>query len=88
MRVVQGEALAREMCAQCHAIGITDQSFRPAAPPFRSLDRRAEDLDQFFDRLRQGLTSGHPDMPTFLFKRDDARNLIAYLRSVQGQRAN
>ena len=88
MRVVQGEALAREMCAQCHAIGIADQSSHPAAPPFRSLDRRAEDLDQFFDRLRQGLTSGHPDMPTFLFKRDDARNLIAYLRSVQGQRAN
>jgi cytochrome c len=88
VRIVQGEALAREMCAPCHAIGIADRSSHPAAPPFRSLGRRLQGLDQLLDRLRQGLTSGHPDMPTFLFTRDDARNLIAYLRSVQGRRAN
>ena len=83
IRILQGEALAREMCAHCHAVGATGQSPHPAAPAFRAMERRLEDLDHFFDRLRQGLTSGHPDMPTYLFRRDDARNLIAYLRSLQ-----
>jgi hypothetical protein len=32
------------------------------------------------DELREGLASGHPDMPTFRFSREDARALTAYLR--------
>jgi cytochrome c len=83
MRVVRGAALAREMCAACHAVDRTDKSPHPSAPAFRSLERRLDGIDEFFERLRQGLTSGHPDMPTFRFTRDDARNLIAYLRSLQ-----
>jgi hypothetical protein len=34
-------------------------------------------------QLREGLISGHPDMPTFRFSREDARALTAYLRSIQ-----
>ena len=83
MRILRGEALACGMCAECHAIGRGGESPHVAAPPFRTLERRL-DLDSFLDRLRQGLTSGHPDMPTFRFTRDDARALIAYLRSIQG----
>ena len=49
----------------------------------RELSRRI-DLDTFPARLREGLTSGHPDMPTFRFAREDARALTVYLRSVQG----
>jgi cytochrome c len=64
MRVQRGEALASRMCAQCHAIHRTDQSPHDGAPEFRRLEQRL-DLDSFMDRLRQGLTSGHPDMPTF-----------------------
>ena len=45
----------------------------------------AVDLDDFTHRLREGLTSGHPDMPTFRFTREDARALTAYLRSIQAQ---
>jgi hypothetical protein len=41
------------------------------------------DLDAFFDRLREGLMVGHPDMPTFRFKREDARGFVLYLRSIQ-----
>jgi hypothetical protein len=40
-------------------------------------------LDTFFDRLREGLMVGHPDMPTFRFKREDARGFVLYLRSIQ-----
>ena len=71
------------MCAQCHAIGTTDISPHPDALSFRALEERL-DLDFFVDRLRENLTSGHSDMPTFRFTRDDARALVAYLRSIQG----
>ena len=79
-----GRALAERMCAQCHAVGKAGASPHPAAPAFRNLSRRV-DLDRLTGRLREGLTSGHPDMPTFRFTRDDARALVAYLRSIQAK---
>ena len=64
----KGFALAERMCAPCHAIGKTGASPHTPAPPFRDLGNRV-DLDDFTHRLREGLTSGHPDMPTFPFSR-------------------
>jgi cytochrome c len=81
--VEQGKLLAMTLCAECHAVGTTDVSPRAQAPAFRALDRRVN-LDTFFQRLREGVTSSHPDMPTFRFSREDARAFIAYLRSIQG----
>jgi len=78
----QGRALAERMCAQCHAIGKSRSSPHSAAPTFRELSRRV-DLDSFTNRLREGLISGHPDMPMFRFAREDARALTAYLRFIQ-----
>ena len=78
----RGRALAERMCSQCHAIGTRGQSPLVGAPAFRALDRRV-DLDSFMDRLREGLMSGHPDMPTFRFTREDARAFVLYLRSIQ-----
>ena len=80
--VEQGKLLAMTLCAECHAVGTTDASPRAQAPAFRALDRRVN-LDTFFRRLREGVTSSHPDMPTFRFSREDARAFIAYLRSIQ-----
>src|SRR5262245_13041013 len=80
----QGRALAERMCSPCHAIGRRGKSPHVGAPAFRALNRRVE-LDTFTDRLREGLTSDHPDMPTFRFTREDARALLLYLRSVQGR---
>jgi cytochrome c len=80
----QGMALAERLCGNCHAIGKTGASPQPPAPAFRELGDRV-DLDDFPHRLRQGLTSGHPDMPTFRFAPEDARALTAYLRSIQVQ---
>ena len=81
-RVARGKELANTLCTQCHAIGAMGQSPNPAAPTFRKLGERL-DLDTFMDRLRQGLTSGHADMPTFRFTREDARALVSYLRAIQ-----
>ena len=79
----QGRALAGRLCAQCHAVDRSGLSPHAGAPPFRTLSNRV-DLDTFQDRLRGHFSSGHPDMPTFHFTRNDARALTAYLRSIQG----
>ena len=76
-----GRALASRLCASCHAIGPRGDSPHVGAPRFRQLDRRL-DLDSFVDRLREGLSSGHPDMPTFRFTREDANALVSYLRAI------
>jgi mono/diheme cytochrome c family protein len=78
----QGRILAERMCSACHAVGRRGNSPHVGAPPFRALERRVE-LDTFTDRLREGLMSDHPDMPTFRFTREDARALLLYLRSIQ-----
>ncbi len=80
----RGAALAERMCGSCHAVGRAAQSPHLGAPPFRNLDRRL-DVDSFMQRLREGVTSGHPDMPTFRFTRQDARAFIAYLRAIAAQ---
>jgi mono/diheme cytochrome c family protein len=79
----RGRTLAQDLCAQCHAIGKNGNSPHVGAPAFRELDRRLE-LDSFVSRLREGLASGHADMPMFRFSRTDAQALVAYLRIIQG----
>src|SRR5262245_41847936 len=79
----RGEALAAALCAQCHAVGRESTSPLPGAPAFRGLQDRL-DLDDFLEGLREGLTTAHEDMPTFRFGREDARAIVAYLRSIRG----
>ncbi len=78
----RGRALLKEFCARCHAIGKTDKSREPGALPFRMLGR-SYDLDRFPRVLEHGISSSHPAMPEFKFKRRDARAVSAYLRSIQ-----
>jgi cytochrome c len=78
----RGHALLAEMCASCHAIEKSGASPHPAAPPFRRLSRRL-DIDELYDRLREGLLAGHRDMPAFRFSREDARAIRAYVRSIE-----
>ena len=79
----RGRTLAAGLCGGCHATGKAGISQHIGAPPFRVLDRQL-DLDKFGQRLREGLLGSHRDMPMFRFSRDDARALVAYLRSIQG----
>jgi len=77
-----GLAVMQEFCARCHAIGKTGKSPHADAPPFRILGRTF-DLDQFPRLLERGISSGHPDMPEFKFSEEDARDVRAYLRTIQ-----
>jgi cytochrome c len=79
----RGEVLARGLCSRCHAISRSGESPHAAAPRFRTLDNQT-DLSKLAERLRGGLLTGHEDMPTFRFDRDDADSVVAYIRSVQG----
>ena len=72
------------MCASCHAIATSGASPHPAAPPFRIIGRRI-DIDDLYDKLREGLSSGHRDMPTFRFTREDARAVRVYLRTIASE---
>ena len=80
--VAKGHALAEENCARCHAIGPQGESTLPIAPAFRTLSERypVEDLEE---ALAEGIVSGHPAMPEFVFEPDEIAALIAYLKSVQ-----
>jgi mono/diheme cytochrome c family protein len=79
----RGKHLLEEMCARCHAIGKTGNSPHPDAPPFRTFgDDKLYDND-FAQRLQDGLSTIHPDMPTFHFSREDAEAAVNYLRSIQ-----
>lgn len=79
----RGEVIARGLCSPCHAIGRTGESKHPAAPRFRQLDDQT-DLSKLSNRIREGMLTGHEDMPMFRFDRDDADAMVAYIRSVQG----
>ncbi len=78
----RGHSLLEENCARCHAIGKTGNSPLEAAPPFRKVVADY-DLDTFAGRLQRGIFSGHPDMPEFKFNEDDARAIVAYLRTIR-----
>lgn len=74
-----GQALAKQKCASCHAIGEDDSSPNPNAPPFRSLHRRYP-VDALREAFLKGLEVGHRDMPTFILTPQEITNIISFLR--------
>jgi mono/diheme cytochrome c family protein len=78
----RGAALLSKQCARCHAVGLTGASPHPAAPPFRTLSQRYP-IDSLAEALAEGLMSGHPDMPEFVFRPDEIGAILAYLQAIQ-----
>jgi len=84
----RGKALLEALCGRCHAAGKTGQSPHIDAPPFRTFgDDKLYDND-LGARLQDGLTTIHPDMPTFRFSRVDAEAAVNYLRSIQRRKTS
>lgn len=81
-RAERGRSLLAQHCAKCHAIGRTGESPLPSAPPFRRIGERM-DMDELMTRMREGLSSGHRDMPMFRFSRLDAGAIRSYLVTIQ-----
>ena len=78
----KGEALVRKNCSRCHAIGKEGDSPHPPAPPFRTLSRKYP-VESLAESLGEGIVSGHPDMPIFVFRPQDVEAIIEYLKSIQ-----
>ena len=78
----RGELLLTRNCARCHAVGPTGASPHPAAPPFRTLSRKYK-IEGLAEALAEGLSTGHPDMPEFVFAPEDVGAIIDYLQSIQ-----
>lgn len=78
---MDGLRLAQSRCSACHAIGLSDASTRPDAPPLRDLYQRYA-VDDVRRAFSQGIHIGHPDMPTFHLAPDEVDRLVAYLRSI------
>lgn len=82
--VDKGEALVKENCSRCHAIGKEGDSPHPPAPPFRTLSKKYP-IEDLAELLAEGIVSGHPDMPIFVFGPHDVDAIIDYLQSIQVQ---
>jgi len=82
----KGEGLVRKDCSICHAIGKEGDSPHPDAPPFRTLSSKYPVTD-LAESLAEGIVSGHPDMPVFVFEPTDVEAIIEYLQSIQDQPA-
>ena len=80
----KGEALVSKNCSPCHAIGKEGDSPHKEAPPFRTLSAKYP-IDDLAESLAEGIVSGHPDMPIFVFSPHDIEAIIEYLQSVQAQ---
>ncbi|MFA5900114.1 MAG: cytochrome c [Hyphomicrobium sp.] len=82
--VEKGRALLQANCARCHAIGAEGESTHKEAPPFRVVVSRYPP-DNLAEALAEGLISGHPDMPEFVFEPDEVEAITTYLSSLAPQ---
>jgi mono/diheme cytochrome c family protein len=80
--VNKGEVLVKQNCSRCHAIGKEGNSPHSQAPPLRTLSRKYP-IEDIAESLAEGIVSGHPDMPVFVFDPHDVAAIIQYLQSIQ-----
>lgn len=79
--IAHGKALVQLNCSGCHAIGKTDESSHPGAPPFRTLHERYP-LDALEEAFVEGIVTGHPDMPEFQATPDQIADILDYIASL------
>ncbi len=76
-----GRAIVKDKCARCHASGADDKSTHANAPPFRDI-ASLYPSENLAEALAEGIVSGHPDMPVFVFDTQEIEGFIAYLDSL------
>ena len=54
----------------------------PRSPPFRTLSSRYP-IEDLSESPAEGIVSGHPDMPIFVFSAADVEAIVDYLKSIQ-----
>jgi mono/diheme cytochrome c family protein len=79
--LAKGKAILDKNCSRCHATGVDGASPHEKAPPFRVVVTRYP-AETLAESLAEGLVSGHPDMPEFVFEPPEIDAIIAYLDSL------
>jgi cytochrome c len=74
----RGASVAARDCAGCHGTGASDQSPRSAAPPFRQLALRYNELS-LERKLAEMNGRAHFDMPATTFQTSEIADLAAYI---------
>lgn len=78
-----GKEMLQQLCARCHSIGRIGASPNRLAPPFRSFSETKLYDEDFLERLQHGYSSIHRFMPTFRFNREDAEEVVNYMKSIR-----
>jgi cytochrome c len=81
-QVAEGRQILQENCSRCHAISSEGDSPHDQAPPFREV-MKIYPADSLEEALAEGLVTGHPDMPEFVFPPEQVGAIIAYLRTLE-----
>jgi len=78
--VNQGLRLARDQCAQCHAVTKGGHSAKAGATAFETL---ANTTGMNAMALRAALQTSHRTMPNLIVAGNDASDIIAYILSLR-----
>jgi len=79
---IAGKAMAKALCASCHAIAPDDPRPRPDAPPFVEIAQRYPP-EALAETFAEGAMVGHEDMPEFEFSVEQIESLIAYFERLR-----
>jgi cytochrome c len=79
--VAKGLEILNANCGRCHATGNDDASKHAEAPPFRVVVTRYPP-ENLAEALAEGIVSGHPDMPEFVFQPAEIEAILAYLGTL------
>jgi mono/diheme cytochrome c family protein len=77
----RGAAIAGQVCAQCHDIGLGQAAgVDIGAPTFRSIAKRPESTPA---GLEAWMRASHPRMPNYMFEGPDVADLAAFIVSLR-----
>lgn len=80
--VGRGREIARNACADCHALGPSGSSPKVEAPPFRELGRKYP-IESLEEALAEGVVVGHPGMPQVKMNETEIGAFLAWLKTIQ-----
>jgi cytochrome c len=78
----RGKAYVSSHCARCHSIDRVTASRLQAAPPFRTLHLRYP-IETLAESLAEGISTGHPAMPSAELEPDQIHDLLSYLKTLE-----
>ena len=82
-----GKKITEDQCLVCHSVDGSQDSPRADAPPLSTVLANYNP-NTLADDFREHVHVGHPDMPDFDFNVKQTEGLLAYLNSIQDDKAS